>query len=234
MKTLRTFIPLTLALALSGILVQCKKDNEKKPACNLITVTTAPNGTPIHLTYNADGKLSRAVSTNSVIAYEYTPSSATIVTTNSGNFGSKTIATLNNDGLAINVRTENDSLGNSWSNTFYEYNGQELSKSTLTTSAGGPAMVTTYTWVNQNLVLLTTDASSQVFGYYSNKLRQTGDYLLLVQQLQGYEIYRNKNLFKSLDAVNLNYEFGTDGRINSLSVTSGATESFIIYEYQCE
>ena len=95
-------------------------------------------------------------------------------------------------------------------------------------------MVTTYTWVNQNLVLLTTDASSQVFGYYSNKLRQTGDYLLLVQQLQGYEIYRNKNLFKSLDAVNLNYEFGTDGRINSLSVTSGATENFIIYEYQCE
>ena len=234
MKTLRKLISLTLVFAFASILVQCKKDNEKKPSCHLITVTTSPNGIPLHLTYNADGKLSRVTSTNSVITYEYSAGSVTIVTINSGIFQSKTIATLNIDGLATNVRTENDSSGNSWSNTFYEYNGQELSKSTFTTSAGGQAVVSTYTWANQNLILLSTDATSQVFGYYSNKLRQTGDYLLLVQQLQGYEIYRNKNLFKSLDAVTLNYEFGTDGRINSLSVTSGATENFVIYEYQCE
>jgi len=233
MKTLRKLISLTLVLAFALMLVQCKKDNEKKPVCSLITVTTAPNGTPIHLNYNTDGKLSRVVSTTSLITYEYSPTSVTILTTNSGNFISKAIATLNIDGLAINVRTENDSLGADWSNNFYEYNGQELSKSTLTTSAGGPPVVSTYTWIDHNLVLLSTGATSQTFGYYTDKLRQTGDYLMLVQQLQGYEIYRNKNLFKSLDAVTLNYEFGADGRINSLSVISGATENFVIYEYQC-
>jgi hypothetical protein len=189
---------------------------------------------PLHLHYNPDGKLSRAESSFLVLTYEYSADSVTIVTLNSGNFQSKTIATLNKDGLATNVRTENDTLGTSWSNAIYEYNGQELSKGTLITSAGGRPVVTSYTWNNQNLVKATTDTTSQTFEYYNDKPRQTGDYLLLVQQLQGYELYRYKNLLKAIDGTSLNYEFGSDGKINSLSATSGATESFINYEYQCD
>jgi hypothetical protein len=234
MKTLRKLIALTIVLAFTCILVQCKKDNEKKPTCNLITVTTSPNGTTLHLTFNADGKLIRSESTNSVLTYEYSAGSVTIVTFNSGTFHSKTIATLNSDGLATNVRKEDDTTGTIWTNTVYEYNGQELSKSTVTTSTVGQPVVSTYTWANQNLVNSNVDGGSQSFGYYTNKPRQTGDYFLLVQQLQGYETFRNKNLLKTIDAVTLNYQFGTDGRINSLSAIAGATETFITYEYLCE
>jgi len=222
------------ALAITCIFSQCKKSNDKKPSCQIITATFAPNVSTIHLTYNPEGKPSRIVSNILDMTYEYSADSVIIVTFQSGNFQSKTIATLNKDGLATNVRTENDSLGTTWSNTIYEYNGQELSRSTLTTSMGGMPVVTTYTWVNQNLILSTTGTTSQTLGYYTNRPRQTGDYLLLAQQLQGYEIYRSKNLLKTIDGTSLNYEFGTDGRINSFTATTGANEIFVNYEYQCE
>jgi len=234
MKTLRSVISLTLAFAFTCILVQCKKDNERKHSCQIITVTTSPNGTTIHLTFNADGKLIRSESANQVLTYEYSAGSTTIVTFNSGTFHSKTIATLNSDGLATNVRSEDDTTGTSWTNTVYEYNGQELSKSTVTTSTGGQPVVSTYTWANQNLASSILDGGSQTFGYYTNRPRQTGDYFLLVQQLQGYETFRNKNLLKTIDAVTLNYQFGSDGKINSLSAIAGASETFINYEYLCE
>lgn len=234
MKTLKTLITLAIVLATTGILTQCKKSNEKKASCQIITVTPAPNGNPFYFTYNPDGKPNRVESSLITMTYEYTADSAIIVGFSSGNFQFKTIATLNNVGLATNVRTELDTLGTTWSNTLYEYNGQELSKSTLTSSTGGRPVVSTYTWDNQNLVLIVTDTISHVLGYYLDKPLQTGDYFLLVQQLQGYDIYRNKNLLKKIDGTSLNYEFGTDGKINSLSATTGANENFINYEYQCD
>ncbi len=234
MKTLRTLNSLAIVLKMTVFLTYCSKSNDKKASCRIITVTPAPNGTPFHFTYNTDGKPSRAESSNFVMTCEYSAGSATIVTFNLGNFQSKTTATLNKDGLATNVRTELDTLGTNWSNTIYEYNGQEVSRSTLTSSNGGRPIVTTYTWDNQNLVISNTDSSSETFGYYNDKPRQTGDYFVLVQQLQGYENFRNKNLLKSIDATSLNYQFGTDGKINSLSATTGANETFINYEYQCD
>ena len=234
MKTLRILISLSIAFTMTVILTQCSKSSNKKASCEILTVTPSPNGTPFHFTYNADGKPSRVESSNFVMTYEYLVGSAIIVTFNSGNFQSKTIATLNKDGLATMVRTEFDTLGTSWSNTFYEYNRLELSRSTFTSSTGGRPVISTYTWDNQNLVISNTDTSSVTYGYYTNKPLQTGDYFLLVQQLQGYDIYRNKNLLKSIDNTFLNYQFGTDGKINSLSATTGANENFINYEYQCD
>jgi hypothetical protein len=234
MKTLRKLISLSSALAITCILFQCKKSNDKKPSCQIITATFAPNVSTIHLTYNTEGKPSRIVANILDMTYKYSADSVTIVTFQSGNFQSKTIASLNKDGLATSVRTEFDTLGATWSNTIYEYNGQELSRSTLFTSAGGKPVVSTYSWVNQNLVLSTTDTTSQTFGYYTNKPRQPGDYLLLVNQLQGFEIYRNKNLLKTIGETSLNYEFGTDGKINSFTATTGANEIFVNYEYQCD
>lgn len=234
MKTLRTLISLAIAITMAVLFTKCSKSNNKKASCQIITVTPAPNGTPFHLTYNTNGKPVRVESGTFVMTYEYSAGSATIVSFNSGNFQSRTVATLNQDGLATNVRTELDTLGTNWSNTFYEYNGLELSKSTLTNSTGGKPVVTTYTWNNHNLVISNTDSSSTTYGYYTDKPVQTGDYFLLVQQLNGYDMYRNKNLLKSIDATSLNYQFGTDGKINSLSATTGANENFINYEYQCD
>src|SRR5258706_8105289 len=108
MKTLRTLIFLAIAITMTAIITQCSKSNDKKTSCRIITVTPAPNGTPFHFTYNADGKPSRVESSNFVMTYEYSAESAVIFTFNTGNFQSKTIATLNKDGLATNVRTELD------------------------------------------------------------------------------------------------------------------------------
>jgi hypothetical protein len=233
MKTLKTLIALSIVLTIAGILTQCKKSNDKKPTCQIITVTPLSNGSPLHFTYNPDGKPSQEVSGNIVVTFQYLTDSVIVLAFNAGNFQYKTIAELNNDGLASNVRIELDSLGTNWSNTAYEYNGQELSKSTFTSSGSVTPVVSTYTWNNQNMVKIITDTVTQTFGYYLDRPRQTGDYFLLTRDLQGFEIYRNKNLLKSIDATSLNYEFGTDGKINSLSATTGANENFLNYEYQC-
>ena len=233
MKTLRTLIAMAMVLTVSGILTQCKKSNDNKTSCQIITATPVP-GTPLHLTYNSEGKLSRVVSGISVFTYDYSAGSTIILESESDNFTSKTTATLNSDGLATNVRTENDTTGAIWSNTFYEYNGQELTRSTFTSSAGGRPIISTFTWANQNLATLTTDTTTEIFGYYTDKPVQTGDYFLLVDDLQGYTLYRNKNLLKSVASSVLIYQFGTDGKINSFSATTGTNESFIYYEYQCD
>ncbi|HEX4849436.1 MAG TPA: hypothetical protein VFV08_01455 [Puia sp.] len=227
MKTLKKLINWTIVFSLTGILTQCNKSTAKKTSCQIITVTPAPNGTPFHLTYNSDGKPIRVESQDFLMIYEYNTSSTTISSFSGGNFQAKTVATLNSDGLATNVRTDLDSLGTNWSNIIYEYNGQELSRSTQTSSTNGRPVVSTYTWSNQNLVLIVTDTTSETLGYYLDKPVQAGDYFLLVQQLQGYDLYRNKNLLKSLDATSLNYQFGSDGKINSLSATTGANENFL-------
>jgi hypothetical protein len=233
MKTLKTLIALAIVIGISGILPQCKKSNDNKPSCQIITVTPLPNGNPLHFTYNQDGNPSQEVSGNLIMTFEYLTDSVIVRATNTGNFQYKTIAELNNDGLATHVRIELDSLGTTWQNTVYEYNGQELSKSTFTSSNGRAPVVSTYSWNNQNLVKIITDTITQTFGYYLDRPRQTGDYFLLTNDLQGFEIYRNKNLLKTIDATSLNYTFGTDGKIISLSATTGANENFLNYEYQC-
>ena len=233
MKTFSLFFSVILMLVMTGIFTGCKKSNDKKTFCKISTIVPVPTGTTIQLTYNSQNRVSRVVSGTAVLTYEYSDNTAIVTSLNADTLNSKTIATLNPSGLAINVRVETDASGANWDNTFYEYNGDELAKSTLTTSTGGSAVITTYSWSGQNMISTTTDTTTTNFGYYSDKPRQSGDYLDLIQLLQGYTIYRTKNLIKSISGAIFTYEFGSDGNITSLQVTSGTNSSFLDYQYQC-
>jgi len=222
-----------------GTFTRCKKNNDKAPECRIISATGVPGGASYQLTYDNTGKLSRVVLGQGVITYDYTGNGNMVTVTNmdSGQFRSRTVVTLNPVGLASNVRVEDDLTGATWSNTSYEYNGDELSRSTSTSSAGGAPSVSTYTWSDGNMISATTDPtgpmpSTSTFEYYTDKPRQNGDFLLLLQLLQGYEIYRNKNLIKGISGAVLTYIFAKDGKIASLEVAEGTT-SFLDYQYQC-
>jgi hypothetical protein len=232
MRFSKLFISSTLILALTGIYTSCKKNNDKKANCRIASLITNPGANVYTFLYNNESKLIRTALGNSVITYDYSGNTTTIINLDSGKFLNKSIVTNNADGLAINVRTESNSAGTDWNNTFYEYTGVELARSTFTSSAGGSA-VTTYTWVNQNLVAAKTDTTTSTLEYYPDKPRQAGDFLSLIQTVQGYEIYRNKNLIKMFQGTNLNYIFGADGKINSLEAASPASTAILDYQYQC-
>jgi hypothetical protein len=233
MRTIKFAIYSFLFTALTITNPGCKKNNDKKANCLLSSASSATAGNGYIFLYDNDGKLIRTTLGANVATYEYDGNTTIVTNLDSGKFLNKSTITKNTDGLAINVRTDYDLSGNTWNNTFYEYTGTELNRSTYTSSTGGIATITTYTWQNQNLVASRQDTTVSTLEYYTDKPRQTGDFLSLIQFIQGYEIYRTKNLLKTLSGSNLIYIFGTDGKINSVELISGASTTILDYQYQC-
>jgi hypothetical protein len=156
-KTLRIIITVAaLSLTIAGIISGCKKNSDKRPACSIIAAASPSLATVYHLSYNSDGKLNSVTAGATIVTYEYTGNTSIATTLDSGRFFSKKIIILNAAGLAINVRAENNPAGTDWSNNVNEYSGAELIKSTSTSSVGGSPLITTYTWLNQNLVSATS------------------------------------------------------------------------------
>ena len=239
MKILKPLTNVTLVLITISFFSACKKDKDAapKPNCRIITATPSSSSSdPFNLTYNSDGKLSTISSGNNVTTFAYSGNTAIATTNTSGVFSSKTIITFNSSGLASNVKTEHDLTGTSWNNQAFEYNGTELIKSTSTSSGGGTPSVSMLTWSDGNLVSLTSGSSTTTLDYYADKPAQTGDYLYLAQLVSGYQIYKTKNLLKSIlsgtDITSFDYNFGSDGYISSVTV-SGTTPTTYTYQYQC-
>lgn len=225
-----------MAVLITAVLASCKKDSTPKPICKIITATQSGGGTStFNFSYNSEGKLSTSSNGTNATTFSYSGNTVIASTTNGGVFGSKKIITLNANGLASNVRTENNVTGTLWDNTLYEYSGTELIKSTDTNSAGDPADVSSFTWSGGNLTGI-TGTSTETLAYYTDKPAQTGDYFSLIQLVFGYEIYRVKNAIKSSlegsTIISFAYTYGTDGKIASIAVT-GTNTSTYNYQYQC-
>lgn len=233
MKPLKILITAALSLFITGIFSGCEKNNDTMLMCRIIASASPSTGIVTHLSYNSDGKLNSATAGTTTATYEYTGNTVTITTMSSGTFLSKRIATLNAAGLAINVRTESNSTGTIWSNDAYEYSGEELIKSTNTSSTGSSPVVSTYSWFNQNLITSITGSTISPIDYYTDKPRQNGDYLSYAQLIQGYEIIRSKNLVKALTGSTFTYEFSSDGNISSVAFSSGNNTTTLNYQYEC-
>src|SRR5258708_36720762 len=123
MKTKKILISVILLLAIAATFSGCKKSDDKKPTCRIITATPVPGTDAIHFSYNSAGKLDRIVSASTIILFDYTGNTSTVTTLNGGTFSSKKIVTINAVGLATNVRVENNISGTNWSNTSFNYNG---------------------------------------------------------------------------------------------------------------
>jgi hypothetical protein len=230
-----------MAVLITAVLASCKKDSTPAPICKIITVTPVSSdvGAPTYnISYNSEGKLSSSFNSSSgyVTTYSYSGNTVIATSTEGGVFGSKDIITLNANGLASNVKAEYNEAGTSWDNTLYEYSGTELIKRTVTSSAGGPADVTTYVWSGGNLTDI-IGSTNFTLSYYTDKPAQTGDYFSLLQLQNGYEVYRVKNAVKSFlvgtTIISYSYSFGTDGKIASIAITTGTTTSTDDYQYQC-
>lgn len=228
-----------IAVLITAILASCKKDSTTTPTCKIITITPVPlSGTNqiYSFTYNSDFTVSNSYDTTSVTTYAYSGSTVIATTLTAGVFNSKRIVTLNGNGMASNVRIENNAAGTNWTNQAFEYSGTEIIKSTNTSSAGGTAYIVTLNWNGGNLVSATSGSTTSILEYYTDILAQTGDYLDMVQLEAGYRIYKTKNAVKSLisgsSILNFSYSRDANGKITSMIITSGSIVTYN-YQYQC-
>lgn len=235
MKKHRFFLVALVCLATITLFSSCSKDDDK-PNCRIITITPG-GGTAINITYNAEGRVATLTSGTSVTTYTYSGNNSVATTTNSGTFSSKVIVTAAANGLAANVRTENNESGTSWSNLAFEYSGTELIKQTSTSSSGGSPSITTVAWSGGNPTTITSGSSVQTVEYYTDKPSQAGDYWDIAQTMQGYRIIKAKNPLKSIfsggSINNLDYVYDGDGKITSLNITGASTMTYN-YQHQCD
>lgn len=214
----------------------CKKDDSTPQSTCKITNLVTANGV-FAIAYNSNGTISSITAKTAVTTYSYNGNTITETVTNSGQLIGKLIVTVNSAGLATNVRTESADE-TQWKNVAYEYAGNQASKSTSTDSGGGGADVTTFQWSEGNLVSITEDGDITNATYYTDKSFQSGDYISLTQLIQGYEVFRNKNMVKSISddtgVTNITYAFDGDGKVTSLTEDDGTNDP-IPYglSYQC-
>jgi hypothetical protein len=231
MKTQKTLFFAACGIIIALSVTSCKKNIEKKDCRISVFAGTGANDTVL---YNNEGKISSIVNGLSRINYSYADNKVTGTAFDAtGAFSYKTMATLNSAGLITNLRTEYNASGTQWGNIVYEYNGEELSQSTNTSSTGGTPSITTYRWLNHNIVSETTGANTTPWTFYTDKPRKDGDYLWLLKINYGGDILRTANLLKSFGTTNFSYEFDSDGKISSMGVSDGGSSQTITYEYTC-
>ena len=224
----------TLLLGVMGIISGCKKSAGTKTTCQIIGFKNVVDSVLEELVYDSEGRISVVVTGQTVYSYEYGDHIATITSLTSGLLISKTTAINNEAGLAVNIKQETTQTGVDWFNTFCEYDGEKLIRTTQTASDKRAPSITNYQWTDGNLTSTISGTDTTRLTYYTDKPDQAGGYLSLAQIIQGYEQIRSKNLLKSLGDQVFTYKFATDGKISDLvSTFSGAPGLDLQLQYEC-
>lgn len=217
-----------------------KDDGQKDSHCRVVTLIWSLSQDTFHITYNNSGKISKVETEESVSNFEYAGNRIIKTFSVLGVLRERKIITVNAAGLATNVRTEEmDGAGN-WRNEAYQYNGEEVSSAVLSYSGTTYTNTITYTWQNHNMVGVNNSISpgNLALQYYTDKPRQDGDYSVSLHKfLLGYEVFRCRNLLKSVGEVAYyEYDFDTTGKIISVVYTETGNQSpfYQKYEYECK
>lgn len=225
---------LLLILSGAGVFSGCKKSSDKKATCRVMSIYGTQDSTNEGLTYDSQGRLSVRAYGSQLYTYEHSANKTIITYYSGGLLISTTTVFTNQDGLAVNVRVENTQTGIAWINYANEYEGEQIIRTTETTSDHRPVLVTTYQWTGGNMTGSITGTDTARFTYYTDKLSQEGDYLSLAQLIAGYEQFRSKNLFKGQDDISFEYAWGSDGRISAFKETTGGSDlGGLLLQYEC-
>lgn len=228
-------LSLPVLLLSAGILFSsCKKDSAETPSCKIITVS-ASAGNDFNFTYNSDGKIESVTNGTTLSVFTYSGSTAVATSTNNGAFAGKKTIMLNANGFAASVKSETSADGSTWYKNNYDYNGKELIKDTYTNSQNAAPQVTTVAWSAGNMISTTQSGTTSTIEYDLAKPAQEGDYIWLIQHIQGYKLYSTKNAIKSLATGNIinsfDYTF-ENGKITALKFNGGTITTYN-YQRQC-
>lgn len=234
----------TVAVILFVAFISCKKDNDKKASCRIVTIIEqSSNGTLIqNITYNNDGRiLTQSTSGTNGSNRVFTYLGNTVIahsTRTDGSFNRRDSITLDTNRKPLNIRQFFNEAGTNWANYSFEYNGNDLQKIHQTNENSDPPETSVATYANGNMISLQAPSGTSVVEYFTDKKVQQGDYLEIASFIQyGLSVYPHKNLVKSISSgatiLNFNYEMNSDGLISKVTATSGANVSSLTYQYQC-
>lgn len=204
--------------------------------CRIVASTLNPFDDTTRVYYRDNGKVRKVETGISITEFNYSGNQLTAIRTDTGRFTSRTVVDINSAGLATNVRVYFDEAGNTWANTAYEYDGEEVNKKTFTSSAGGREDITTYTWIDHNIYSSTSNGNTTNWQYFSpfQYKQQVGDYMSYQELINGYAVYRTKDLLWTGDRAQfINYEFNGNANISAVSFNVGNTRFTLKYEYEC-
>lgn len=236
---------LTVVFITCFTLTNCKKENNGKNNCRLVSTTDVfSSGTvTTSITYDNDGRISTANLSGSLsISRVFTYNGNTIVinATKAGAFYARDSVTLDGRGRPLNLRQYYNEGRTDWSNIVFEYNGDDLLKMQRTTEDASTTANYLAAYSNGNMVGQLYDGQVSTYEYYTDKKVQPADFLQLTMLLQfGVPMYPQKNLLKSMKynngtIVNYNYTINDNGQITKLTVTGGSSVSTITCQYECE
>jgi len=241
MKSLRFIIPYAV-LSICLFNVSCKKDHEQvstETSCRIITGLGGPD--TYHFSYNSDGKIASLLIApgKQKITYTYEGNTTTVLLEDDGKFMSKYIITNNGLGFATNIRREGNKSGSVWNNQSVEYNGTQLAKILYSSSDPNAGIhAVNYTWKDGNIATMESNGSVISFTYYTDRLSAPGEWRRYTELIEGYRLYDNKNLTRSLktgsEITDLKYEFDATGKITRTTVLEpGGADSYVEFEYAC-
>jgi hypothetical protein len=224
---------LVFVFLISVIPTGCKKEMNQGTSCRIIAATNPRGAEPFRVLYDREKKIRETVAGAFVKSYEYSGDTISILFQHAGEFVNRTFISLNSAGMATRVRIEGNPGATEWVNINYVYHGEELVNSSVTTSGNAIPSVTRYEWSGGNLVSMISDTVITHLEYYTDKSRQKGDFFSVKQLYDGYEIYRPKNLIKSIGPTNFGYAFDASGKISSLTAETGNDQSRLNFDYEC-
>jgi hypothetical protein len=232
-----TYCILITAVLLFG---GCKKDSDKEPpvpVCRVQTITQS--SVVLSFLYDSSKRVSRvAYSDGTLEEYSYKGDTIRILKTQNGAFEQRKIITNNAQGMATQVRLEENQAGTSGLVINYQYTGTELIQEIQKPIGSASTTVTIYTWSAGNLTEISSGGTVSILDYYTNKPSQAGNYLEVVNVSQGYTNIKTKNLLKSVTqsdvTVTINYTFDKDGNITQAEFIGGSSNNAIGLTYQCE
>lgn len=231
---MRTSVFFLAILATTSLFYSCKKNDNatSKKDCKVVALIPS-TGDATQIVYNSDGKIASITRGTDMKDFQYSGNTEIINETNSGTFYSKTIVTLNEQGLAANVRIEANAAGTDWTDLQFEYNGKELMKQTSTQSTGGAPVISTITWTKGNPVSTVVGADIETYDYYLDKPSQPGDILNLSQTISGYYSLIPKNALKSISSGGSIYSFSytadADGKFTNI-IENGVAIGTLLYQ----
>src|SRR5437868_13881595 len=164
----------TLLLGVMRVISGCKKSAGRKTTCQIIELKNISDSSLEELVYDSGDRISVVVAGQQVYSYEYGDHIATITYLSSGLLISKTTAITNEAGLAVNIKQETTQTGVDWFNTFCEYDGEKLIRTTLTASDRRAPSITNYQWTDGNLTSTISGTDTTRLTYYTDKPDQAG------------------------------------------------------------
>jgi hypothetical protein len=239
MKT--RLLSITLFVITAFYFIGCKKNSDSAGECKIVSTTSSISGGVLNVFYDNNGRVIKTVAGLSVDTYDYNGNIVTYVAKYNGNFSSKVVYTLNNEGLIIKSKTTVDELGDRWDERIYEYNGTEVIKETLTSYLGS-GLITTFTWQDGNMVAIYVGGVlSSTMEYYLDKSSATGDYFHSWRPKNQLVLCRTKNAPKSsmllspAGTKSFSYEYDQDGKIVATTTNNGPSlpQTKAIYQYDC-